>query len=108
MFEDITRQTGRRTLLESADASFGRAVLDELSRTSGGTAYFTSKESEPELFGICAQIALEVRRQYTIGFSPTLSPEEARWHKIRVRVSLPDGISRLRLSYREGYQPRKN
>jgi len=108
MFEDLTRQTGRRTLLESADASFGRAVIDELAHASGGTAYFPSTESEPELFGICAQIALEVRRQYTIGFSPTLSPAEAHWHKIRVRVSPSDGVGRLRLSYREGYQPRKN
>lgn len=108
VFEDLTRRTGRRTLLESADASFGRAVLDELSRASGGTAYFPRAESEPELFGICTQIALEVHRQYTIGFSPTLSPSEARWHKIRVRVSPPGGAGRLRLSYREGYQPRKD
>ena len=65
-------------------------------------------ESERELFDICARIALETRRQYTVGFYPTAAPGKARWHKIRVRVTPPDGARRLRLSYREGYRPREN
>jgi VWFA-related protein len=104
VFEDLTRQTGRRTLPESADAAFGRAALDELVRASGGTSYSPRTESEPELFGICTRIAAEMRRQYTIGFSPTDSPAGATRHKLLVRVKRPDGAGRLRLSYRRSYR----
>jgi Ca-activated chloride channel family protein len=37
VFEDITRQTGRRSFLMNSDSAMGRAVLAEMSRVSGGT-----------------------------------------------------------------------
>src|SRR5215213_1438452 len=71
--EDITRQSGRHTFLANADAAFGRAVLEEMSRTSGGAAYFSdNRDGEHELAGLGAQILLELRRQYTLAFYPTV------------------------------------
>ena len=107
-YEDITHETGRRTLSEGADAAFDRAALDEIVRASGGASYTPQTESERELFGICARVALEMRRQYTIGFYPTGASAKAGWHKVRVRVSPPAGEGRLHLSYREGYRPPKS
>ena len=105
VFEDITRQTGTRTFLSDADAGFGRAVLDEMARASGGTAYFPrTVEGERELAGICTQIALELRRQYTLAFRHAGAPAEAAWHELEVRVAPPAGTGRLRLSYRKGYR----
>ena len=104
MFEDITRQTGRRSFLLNAEAEMGRAVLGEMARVSGGTSYTPESESEPELTGICAEIALEFREQYTMGFYPSdlINP---KWHRLKVRVAAPTRRSALSLSYRDGYQP---
>lgn len=102
VFEDITRQSGRRSFLLNSEASFGRAVLSELSRASGGVTYFPQSESEPELTGICTQISLELRQQYTLGFYSR--QPEGKWHRLKVQVRKPSGGSSLTLSYREGYQ----
>lgn len=103
VFEDITRQTGTRSFLFNLDAAMGRAVLSEMSRASGGAIYFPENENEPELTGICTQIALELRQQYTLGFYSN-DPQSKQWRHLKVRVNEPNGRSGLTLSYREGYQ----
>jgi Ca-activated chloride channel family protein len=103
VFEDITRQTGRRSFLMNSDSTMGRAVLAEMSRVSGGTSYIPETESEPELAGICEQIALELRQQYTLGFY-SRETDGRKWHRLKVRLEQGAGKSGLTLSYREGYQ----
>jgi len=103
VFEDFTRQTGRRSFLLNSEAAMGRAVLGEMARVSGGTTYSPESESEPELTGICTQIALELREQYTLGFYPS-DLTSRKWHRIKVRVDPLQGSSGLSLSYRKGYQ----
>jgi Ca-activated chloride channel family protein len=99
-YEDVTRQSGRRHF--SNEASLGRAVLAEMARVSGGATYFPESENEPELAGIFAQISLELRHQYTIGFYPTEQTTNKEWHRIRVRANA--GSRPLELSYRQGYR----
>ena len=103
VFEDITRQSGRKSFLLNSEASLGRAVLSELSRASGGVTYFPQSESEPELTAICTQISVELRQQYTLGFY-SRQPDASKWHRLKVRVIKPEGGTSLTLSYREGYQ----
>ena len=103
LFEDFSRQTGRRSLLLNTEAEMGRAVLGEMSRVSGGTAYTPESESEPELTGICTQISLELREQYTLGFYPS-DLTSKKWHRIKVFVNPSAGSSGLSLSYRKGYR----
>ena len=99
VFEDLTRQSGRRSFLLDADSGVGRIVLEDMSRASGGS-YFPEAESESELAGICTQIKLEMHRQYTFGFYSNVT--SGRWHTLRVllRDSRRSGYT---LSYREGY-----
>lgn len=105
VFEDFSRQTGRRSFLLNSEAEMGRAVLGEMARVSGGTAYTPESESEPELTGICTQIALELREQYTLGFYPS-DLTSRRWHRIKVRVN-PSEMASFSLSYRKGYHLRQ-
>lgn len=100
VFEDITRLSGRRSFLMNSDAAMGRGVLAEMSRVSGGNTYFPETESEPELTGICTQIAFELRQQYTLGFY-SRDAGDGKWRRLKVRVTSP--ASGLSLSYREGY-----
>jgi Ca-activated chloride channel homolog len=85
-------------------AGFGRSVLEEITRMTGGRAFFPNAYNEPELVEICTRIALELRHQYSVGFYPTNTQSEAKWHKVQVKVNPPRGLGRLSLSYRDGYQ----
>ncbi|MFY9558201.1 MAG: VWA domain-containing protein [Blastocatellia bacterium] len=85
-------------------AGFGRSILEEMTRMTGGRAFFPNAYNEPELVEICTRIALELRHQYSVGFYPTDLASEAKWHKVQVKVNPPRGLGRLSLSYRDGYQ----
>ncbi len=102
VFEDVTRQTSGRSFLANSEASLGRAVLAEMARVSGGTAFYPESENEPELVGICTQIALELRRQYTISFYPADVASSKAWH--RIKIGMTSGRRGLSLSYRQGYR----
>ncbi len=103
IFEDITRQTKGRGLA-NAETSVGHAVLSEMARISGGTAYYPETENEPELVGICTQIATELRQQYTLGFYPTGAESKRTWHRIKITLRPESGRRGLSLSYRQGYR----
>jgi Ca-activated chloride channel homolog len=103
VFEDFTRQTGRRSFLLNSEAAMGRAVLGEMARVSGGTSYIPETESEPELTGICTQIALELREQYTLGFYPS-DVTTRKWRRLKVRIDHPQSLPGFSLSYRNGYK----
>ncbi len=81
--------------------AYGESVLEELSRSTGGRAFFPS--SEEELVDVCTQIALELRHQYSIGYYPTTDIRDGRWHKLKVKVDPPPGLPRLAVRAKEGY-----
>ena len=83
-FEDLTRQSSQRSFLLDADAGVGRIVLEKMSQASSKSD-FPYVESESELAGICTQITLELRRQYTFGFYSSAA-EDRKWHSLRVQV----------------------
>lgn len=75
-------------------------VLKELARDTGGRSYFPeSVEQVPE---ICRQIALDLREQYTVGYSPTDHKLDGHFRSIRVEVEAPSEgklIARTRAGY---------
>ena len=85
-------------------SGFGRSILEEITRMTGGRAFFPNAYSEAELVEICTRIALELRHQYSLGFYPTDTQSEAKWHKVQVKVNPPRGLGRLSLQYKDGYQ----
>jgi Ca-activated chloride channel family protein len=104
VFEEISGQSGRRTFLQGADAALGRAVLVELAESSGGQSFVPEINNELELIGVCTQITMELRRNYTISFYPTESGRDQKWHRIRVEVNKNQRGERVYLSYRKGYR----
>jgi len=49
------------------------------------------------------RIALELRHQYSIGYNPTNVKRDGQWHKIKVNVKGPKGLSNLKVQHKEGY-----
>lgn len=84
-------------------SGFGRANLEEITRMTGGRAFFPNAYNEPELVEICTRIALELRHQYSIAFYPSNLAGDGKWHKVQVKVNPPKGLGRLSLSYKDGY-----
>ena len=99
-FEDLTRQSSQRSFLLDADAGVGRILLEKMSQASSKSD-FPYAESESELAGICTQIILELRRQYTFGVYANATGSR-KWHMLRVHLT--DTRKReFILSYPESY-----
>lgn len=79
----------------------GRAILEELAAVSGGKAFFPSTGAE--MNDTFERIALELRTQYSIGYRPSNFANDGRWHKLKVKVQAPRGMSRLFVRSKEGY-----
>lgn len=99
-FEDLTRQSGQRSFLLDADAGVGRFLLGKMAQ-AGSKSDFPYAENESELAGICTQIVLELRRQYTFGFYATTTGSR-KWQSVRVQLRDTRKGEYL-LSYPESY-----
>jgi Ca-activated chloride channel homolog len=81
--------------------SNGGAVLDKLAAVSGGKSFFPrNAEKMSEDF---EQIALELRRQYSIGYSPSNLAADGKWHRIKVEVAPSATATRAVVRTRTGY-----
>ncbi|HUF05312.1 MAG TPA: VWA domain-containing protein [Aridibacter sp.] len=93
-------------IMDGRDASSmegmqGQAFLDELSGVTGGKSFYPS--SAVEMDEIFERIALELRHQYSIGYTPENFTPDGEWHRVKVRVKPPKGLPRLTVRHREGY-----
>jgi Ca-activated chloride channel family protein len=79
----------------------GRAVLTDLANLTGGRAFFPP--SVADLEGICAQIGLDLKNQYVLGYRSLNQSNDGKWRKIRVKVNRPKGSPSLSVRAKTGY-----
>ncbi len=79
----------------------GQAFLDELTSVTGGKSFYP--QTDVEMDEIFERIALELRHQYSIGYTPKDFAPDGKWHKVKVKIKPPRGLPRLTPRYREGY-----
>jgi Ca-activated chloride channel family protein len=79
----------------------GQAFLDELTSVTGGKSFYP--QSDVEMDEIFERIALELRHQYSIGYTPKDFQPDGKWRKVKVKVKPPRGLPRLTVRHREGY-----
>lgn len=79
----------------------GQSFLDELSSVTGGKSFYP--QSDVEMDEIFERIALELRHQYSIGYTPKDFEPNGKWRKVKVKVKPPRGLPRLTVRAREGY-----
>jgi len=77
-----------------------RKVLQRLSNDTGGMAFFP--EARQTVVSVSARIALALREQYTLGFTPDKTVNDHSFRKIEVKVAAP-GRSKIRVHTRPGY-----
>jgi Ca-activated chloride channel family protein len=90
----------------SLPRSNGGAVMDQLASASGGKSFFPGgAEAMSEAF---ERIALELRRQYSIGYAPANAIGDGRWRRLKVAVTPPAGSPQLAVRSRKGYYATAN
>jgi VWFA-related protein len=76
--------TVRYPQLETVEALQARNALGTIAKYSGGQAYFPRFEAE--LPSIYQQIAEQLRRQYSLGFTPSNPSKDGKYHKLKVEL----------------------
>lgn len=84
----------------------GQSFLDELAGVTGGKSFYP--QTNVEMDEIFERIALELRHQYSIGYTPKDFTLDGKWRKVKVRVKPPRGLPRLIVRSREGYYATPN
>src|SRR6476469_4227959 len=93
-------------IMDRADSSSmlgmqGQAFLDELTSVTGGKSFYP--QTDVEMDEIFERIALELRHQYSIGYTPKDFKPDGKWRKVNVKVTPPRGLPRLTVRSRDGY-----
>ena len=77
------------------------SAYQDISEITGGRAF--SIENPNDLTDVAAKIGIELRNQYLLGYRPTTSVRDGKWHKMRVKIIPPKGLPPLRVYARTGY-----
>jgi len=86
------------------EAEKARVALERLSRETGGIAYFP--HSLEEVNEIAAEVARDIRDQYTIGYHSTRAASLGGYRTVRVEASAPKH-GRMTVRTRAGYFAKK-
>ena len=75
--------------------------LDRVTEETGGRVHWVRKmEDLPEAI---ESMNKQMRSEYVLGYSPGASPNDGKYHKIRVQVKPPADLQRVQVSWRRGY-----
>ncbi len=89
-------------LVGSSDREENPDLLRRLCRDTGGIAYFPGEGES--IASVSAQIARDLREQYTLGYTPQNVQGAVAFRKIEVRVAAPSH-GKLHVRTRQGYSP---
>jgi len=85
----------------SLEEQRGPRLLSNVSEQTGGRSFAASRLDQlPE---VAARIAVELRNQYLLAFSPTNQDRDGKYRKLEVKLIQPEGMSGLVARWRLGY-----
>jgi len=91
----------RAPMFDNINAQMARNELSTIATYSGGQAYFP--RFEQDLPSVYQQIAEQMRQQYSLGFVPSDSSKDGKFHKLKVQV-VDDQGNPLRIVNEKGKQ----
>jgi len=86
---------------EKGDIGYGRGIINEIVRLTGGRAFFPSSFKQLDYY--CDLIHTELRNQYVLGYTSSDKNYDGKWRKIKVKLEPPEGLPRLSVRAKEGY-----
>lgn len=95
-------------IYESADSRgrtpeefYGPTLLSQIAELTGGREF--AIDDPKQLPDAAAKIGRELRNYYMLGFSPAPLQRDGKYHRIRVKLTPPRGMSSLQARWRQGY-----
>ncbi|WP_183810812.1 VWA domain-containing protein [Tunturibacter empetritectus] len=88
---------------DKRESRHARRVLETLAEQTGGAAYFP--KSVKDVDAIAAEVAQDIRTQYTISYHSTKSPTLGGYREVHVEAKSKN-FGRLSVRTRTGYYPR--
>jgi Ca-activated chloride channel family protein len=85
----------------SNEELFGPILLDQVSRETGGEMFTISNPKDS--VNIAANIGIALHHQYLLAYHPENPKYDGKWHKIKVKVSRPEGVARVDIHAKQGY-----
>jgi Ca-activated chloride channel homolog len=77
-------------------------VLNRFGEASGGKAWEISEAAfGRNMDAVLDTIAAELRHQYSVGYYPSRTAKDGKWHSVRIRMKNPDYVARARKEYRD-------
>jgi VWFA-related protein len=87
---------------DKRESRHAKRVLETLSEQTGGAAYFP--RSLKDVDSVAAQVAQDIRTQYTIAYHSTKSPTLGGYREVHVEAKAK-GMGKLSVRTRTGYYP---
>jgi len=94
VFSDYDQSHDKRMVRHS------KKILTELAESTGGAAYFP--DTLDDVAPVCAQIARDIRNQYTLGYYPSNTAKDGTYRLVHVEVN-GRGRGKLTVRTRTGY-----
>ena len=91
---------------ERGELGYGRGIISEIVRLTGGRAYFPHNFQQLDYF--VDLIHTELRHQYLLSYVPSDQSTDGKWRKLKVELDPPEGLPKLGVRAREGYYAPKH
>lgn len=99
VFSDEDRKSAKKMIRNS------KKELTEMTAVSGGAAYFP--DTLEQVQAVCAQVAHDIRNQYTLGYYPTNLAMDGSFRAVQVQLIQPKDRGKMTARTRAGYYSQK-
>lgn len=89
------------TYFPTVEERLGPQLLSDVSQVTGGRTF--TIDNPNDLPDVAGKIGMELRNQYVLGYKPTGTNHDGKWHKIKVKLRIPRGLPPLQVYARTGY-----
>jgi len=79
----------------------GPALLEEIAGLTGGRAF--AIDNVNLLPALAIRVGTELRNQYMLAYKPDESQRNGKWHKIKIKLSVPNSLWPLWIHAKSGY-----
>jgi len=79
----------------------GPALLEEIAGLTGGRAF--AIDNVNLLPALAVRVGAELRNQYMLAYKPDESQRNGKWHKIKIKLSVPNSLWPLWIHAKSGY-----
>jgi Ca-activated chloride channel homolog len=100
---ELARESGAPiyAIGEKGKLGYGHQEIQGLADLTGGRAFFPQTFSQLDYY--VDLIRSELTNQYVLGYTPVNKARDGKWRKLQVKLTVPEGFSKMIVRTRQGY-----